>query len=202
MGSIKFPSLSALARKIWCWCAERNIFIFASYIPSALNIEADAELRVVSEETEWTLAQSYFDIINSRFGNFDIDLFASSTNCKCRCFVSWFPDPLAQAVDAFSLDWKGVYFYAFPPFALILRVRRKIINDRAVGVVVISWWPAQAWFPLFNRLVVDQPICFEPNVDMLSSPFRDIHPTWDRISLIAAKLSGKLSFVGEHQRQL
>lgn len=37
IGSIKFPHLSNLARKIWCWCAERNLFIYASYIPSAQN---------------------------------------------------------------------------------------------------------------------------------------------------------------------
>jgi len=57
MGSIKFPALSELARKIWSWCAKRDIFIYASYIPSAQNFEADAESRVRSEETEWSLGQ-------------------------------------------------------------------------------------------------------------------------------------------------
>jgi len=52
MGSIKFPHLSDLARKIWSWCAEQNLFIYASYIPSAQNFVADAESRVVSE---WSL---------------------------------------------------------------------------------------------------------------------------------------------------
>lgn len=193
MGSIKFPHLSNLTREIWSWCTERDIFIYASYIPSTQNVEADAESRVVSMETEWSLEQSYFDIINTELGPFDIDLFASSINTKCPCFVSWLPDPLAAFVNAFSLDWSIYYFYAFPPFALILRVLRKIISDRAEGVVVVPWWSSQPWFPLFNRLVVQGPILFEPNIKMLSSPFREVHPTWSKISLAAARLSAKHS---------
>ncbi|XP_036146143.1 uncharacterized protein LOC118646722 [Monomorium pharaonis] len=153
MGSIRFPHLSKLARKIWCWCADRNLFIYAAYIPSAQNIEADTESRAVSEETEWCLQQSYFDKISSVFGFFDIDLFASSINKKCPCFVSWLPDPLAFAVDAFSLHWGSFYFYAFPSFILILRTLRKIITDKAEGVLVVPWWPAQPWFPLFEQLM-------------------------------------------------
>lgn len=122
MGSIKFPHLSSLARRIWDWCAERNLFIFASYIPSASNWEADAESRIISQETEWALNQEFFYIIDKQLGPFDIDLFASSINKKCPRFVSWLPDPLAFAIDAFSLDWSTFRFYAFPPFILILRV--------------------------------------------------------------------------------
>lgn len=54
------------------------------YIPSAQNFEADAESRVVSEETEWSLGRDYFDAIARHFGQFDIDLFASTINSKCR----------------------------------------------------------------------------------------------------------------------
>jgi len=201
MGSIKFPTLSGLARKIWCWCAERDIFIYASYIPSAQNFEADAESRVRSEDTEWTLGQEYFDRINAYFGPFEIDLFATSINKKCHRFVSWHPDPLANAVDAFSLDWSAFYFYAFPPFILILKVLRKIITDKARGVIVVPWWPAQPWFLLFNRLITDRPIKFEPNINMLSSPFRDVHPVWNRISLVAAKLSGRPFYSKGYHRQ-
>lgn len=193
MGSIKFPHLSELARKIWEWCAERNLYIYASYIPSAQNFEADAESRVVSEETEWSLSRDSFDKIESSLGPFDIDLFASSINAKCSRFVSWFPDPLAFTVDAFSLNWSEFRFFAFPPFALILRVLRKIISDRAEGVIVVPWWPAQPWFPLFIRLIIDQPVYLEPNINMLTSPFREIHPAWDRITLAAARLSARPS---------
>lgn len=88
MGSVKFPLLSGLAREIWSWCAERDLFIYASYVPSAQNFEADAESRVTSDETEWSISQPYFDRIVSFFGRFDVDLFATSINAKCSHFVS------------------------------------------------------------------------------------------------------------------
>lgn len=137
MDSIKFPRLSDLTRKIWSGCTERNLFICAAYIPPAQNSEADTEYRIISEETEWTLHQSYFAKIDSYLGPFDIDLFARSINTKGRRFGSWFSDPTSSAVDASSLNWSRFYFYAFPPFIFIRRGLRKIINDRAEGVVVV-----------------------------------------------------------------
>lgn len=188
MGPIKFSHLSNLARKIWNWCADRDLFIYAAYISSAQNFEAES--RVISEDTEWSLDWTYFNKIKDCFGPFDLDLFILSINSKCSRFISWLPDPRAQAVDAFSLDWENIYFYAFPPFILILRVLRKIITDRVEGVMVVPW-PVQPWFPLFNRLIINQPMRFEPDINMLSSPFRETHPAWTRISLVAAKLSAK-----------
>ena len=40
--------------------------------------------------------------------------------------MSWKPDPQACAVDALSVSWKDIYFYAFPPFSMILKVLQKI----------------------------------------------------------------------------
>lgn len=191
MGSVQFPHLSALAKSIWQWCERRELVLFASYIPSAENCIADAESRYISLETEWELNPSVFQDILTDFGSFDIDLFATNVNAKCNKFVSWFPDPYAYAIDAFTLDWSKFYFYAFPPFAIIARVLQKIIIDRAEGVLVVPWWPAQPWFPLFNELRVSEILRVEPHANLLCSPFRDSHPIWQNISLAAARLSGR-----------
>ena len=37
-------------------------------------------------------------------------------------------------VDAFSIPWRGEYFYAFPPFSLIHKCLRKIEAEQAEGV--------------------------------------------------------------------
>ncbi|XP_011883838.1 PREDICTED: uncharacterized protein LOC105570987 [Vollenhovia emeryi] len=133
MGSIQFPKLAALAKVIWQWCEVRNLHLLASYISSEDNYIADAESRVISTETEWELNASAFEEISDQFGPFDIDLFATYANSKCDSFCSWFPDPLSVAVDAFTVDWSRVYFYAFPPFAIITKTLRKIIKDKAEG---------------------------------------------------------------------
>ena len=51
--------------------------------------------------------------------NFNIDLFASRLNYQLTPFVSNKPDPEAMSVDGFTINWKSLNFYAFPPIALI-----------------------------------------------------------------------------------
>lgn len=136
-GSIQFPHLSEISRQIWLWCEARNIFLFVSYISSLDNAVADAESRRADPDTEWSLSEPAFRRIARLFGPSDIDLFASSINNKCSLYVSWFPDPGSVAVDAFTLSWKELNFYAFPPFILLPRVLRKIIDDEASGTLVV-----------------------------------------------------------------
>lgn len=188
-GSVQHPLLSSLARDIWLWCEDRDIFLFASYIASADNVIADRESRSTDADTEWSLSDQAFDIIAKELGPFDMDLFASLLNTKCDSYVSWIPDPGSLAVDAFTLSWKDCYFYAFPPFILIPRVLRKIINDKAEGILVVPWWPSQPWFPLFRRLLASEPLILGPSKTLLSSPLRNRHPAYRTLSLAAAKLS-------------
>lgn len=190
MGGIKYKNLAHLAKEIWQWCEKRNIWLFASYIASSENYEADKASRTqASLDTEWSLSQSFFKQIISEFGHPDIDLFASSFNHKCKKYVSWKPDPDSLAVDAFTLQWnKFTCFYAFPPFSLILRTLNKVIADKAEGILVVPWWPSQPWYPLFEKLKQKE-IYLGPNDNLLFSPFRDQHPLAKSLILVAAKLS-------------
>lgn len=139
------------------------------------------------------IARYAFDIIFNNFSPFDIDLFASKINNKCKKFVSWFPDPEAFAIDAFNLSWSNIYFYIFPPFYLILKILRKIRHDRATGVLVVPYWPTQAWFPMFKDLQNSKMIILKPDKKLISSPFRKEYPTWKSLTIVAATLSGKHS---------
>lgn len=126
-------------------CEERQIFIFASYISSKNNVLADRASRQIHTETEWCLFEIAFTKIVIKFGLSKIALFASRINKKCNIFVSWFKDLEAHA---FTLDWSGMSFYAFPPFSLILRVLQKMIRDKAEGILVVPRWCSQPWYHL------------------------------------------------------
>lgn len=192
MGGIKFPLLNKLSRKIWQWCERRGLWIFASYIASQDNVEADRASRIKNVDTEWELSQEAFQIIIERFASPVIDLFASRRNTKCKNFYSWHNDPEAHGVDAFTFCWTSDYFYAFPPFNLLLRVINKIWSDQACGIVVAPVWTTQPWYPLWEKLLVDPPIVFEPNDNLLLSPCRRVrHPLASNLRLMAGKLSGK-----------
>lgn len=200
MGSIQFPKLSSLCREIWQWCERRNLWIFASYIPSRENTIADKESRQLPFETEWELAPWAFNKIISTFDYFEIDLFASNINKKCNRFVSWKKDPDAWAIDAFTINWVNKRFYAFPPFSLVLRTLQKIANDEADGVVVVPFWPTQPWFPLFKKMLVCKPIYLGPHTNLLMCPFREIHPLAQKLTLVVGKVSGRLSQDEECQK--
>ncbi|XP_063374150.1 uncharacterized protein LOC134661866 [Cydia amplana] len=169
MGGIQFPHLTQITKDIWQWCEFRNIYIFASYIKSAENVVADAESRRTHPDIEWELADGAFKEITRKFGHPQVDLFASRVNAKCAKYVSWHRDPDAFAVNAFTLDWSELYFYAFPPISIILKTLRKIISDQARGIMIVPLWKTQPWYPLFQQLVTSELITFKPNGNIMSS---------------------------------
>ncbi|RVE43203.1 hypothetical protein evm_012152 [Chilo suppressalis] len=193
MGGIRFPHLTAISRDIWQWCEQRELYIFASYISSTDNHVADAESRRVHSDIEWELANDAYRLICEIFEEPKIDLFASRLNKKCSTFVSWHRDPEAFAVDAFTLSWTEYYFYAFPPFCLIIKVLQKIITDKARGIIVVPRWPSQPWYPLFKKLLVSQILELKPNSKLLSSPYSAQHKLHRTLSLEVGIVSGQHS---------
>ncbi|XP_031328844.1 uncharacterized protein LOC116160094 isoform X1 [Photinus pyralis] len=190
MGGVQYPHLNMLTRDIWQWCEKRELWIFASYIQSSDNVEADRESRRKVSESEYELCDLAFRKICTDLRHPDIDFFASRTNNKCERYFSWLRDPGAEAVDAFTVNWVDKNFYAFPPFALILRVLQKIKSDNAEGVLVVPFWPTQPWWPLFNALLIKPPIYFKPNPNLLLSADRTPHPLHVTLTLVAGLLSG------------
>lgn len=128
---------------------------------------------------------------NKTLGNPQIDLFASKTNKKCSTYCSWKPDKEALAIDAFTISCNKMFFYAFPPFCLILRTLQKIEEDEGEGIVVVPHWPSQPWFPLFLALLCAPPLVLSPSNNLLSSIYRTPHPLHQSLSLVVGKLSGK-----------
>lgn len=191
MGGVKYINLNEMAREIWQWCEVRGIWLTASYIPSRDNVEADQASRAEYIDTEWELAPWAFKEVVKAFGEVEIDLFASANNAKYSKYCSWHRDPQAQSIDAFTIPWLSP-FYAFPPFALILKVLRKMITDQAWGVVVVPVWTAQPWYPLWLSLLDSDPIYFEPQDNLLISASREgRHPLATKMRLMAARLSAR-----------
>lgn len=188
MGGIQFSHLNKLARTIWQWCEERNLWLFASYINSKDNVEADEESRRINPDTELELSSYAFKRVVEQFGQPHLDLFASRANTKCEIYVSWRPDPNALTFDAFTLSWHNYYFYCFPPFPLILKCLQKIVNEHSTGIFVFPYWPTQAWFPLLNSLRITE-ILFLNNA-LRSHYSVNLH---QKITLGAVIVSGRRS---------
>ena len=65
-------------------------------------------------------------------------------------FVSWYPHPDAEVVDAFMLNVRVFdQIYAFPHFSLVgqrlQKLQEEILSRR---ILIAPWWPIQTWFTL------------------------------------------------------
>lgn len=180
-----------VAKMIWKWCEEKEIFIYCTYINTKLNFHADKASREIVDKTDFALDISSFESICQILGTPDIDMFATVHTRKCKRYCSWFPDPECEMVDAFSVKWTD-FFYAFPPFSLIAKVLRKIYDDKARGIVVVPDWSTQAWFPMYNKLCESEKVYLKKGRFRLLFPYnRRSHPLEKSIVLIAAVLSGQ-----------
>ena len=106
-----------LSKQIWEICIMENIWISAVHIPGKQNTIAGIIYRSLNENTEWQLSPTVFTKIVRTFDlEPEIDLFPSYLNFQVEKYISWFPDPKASIIDAFSVEWTDKKFYAFPPF--------------------------------------------------------------------------------------
>lgn len=191
MGGIQFPHLTDITRQIWQWCECRGLYIMACYIRSSDNKTADEESRRIHPDIEWELADWAYQEIVAKFGEPQLDLFASRINNKCSNYVSWHRDPDAISINAFSISWTHYFFYAFPPFAIILKTLKKIITDKATGVVVVPLWPTQPWYPLFNSLLLSTPIIFRAIKNPILSDNSSARDIQTKLTLVAGLLCGR-----------
>ena len=194
MGTSHSDALNALAKEVWLWCISRNIWISAAHIAGKSNERADLESRQNKTETEWMLNKS---ILSGALMQFEftpeIDLFASRLNAQFTRYVAYGPDPGASAIDAFSIDWSNLNFYAFPPFSVIPAVLKKIREDKATGICVLPHWPTQAWFPRAMKIATSASVPLKANKTLLhltNLPDK-IHPLHNHLSLLVCLLSGK-----------
>ena len=187
-----------IAKSIWQWATHRNIWLSAAYVPGSDNTVADFKSLHFEDNTEWLLSPVLFQKLTpQQFSTPRVDLLAGRLNHQVETFVSWKPEAEAWAVDAFSLNWKDIMFYAFPPFSVLGWVLSKIKTEQASGILVLPLWPTQPWFPvmmdLLMDLLMDHPRLVKPNPNNLlikGNPML-LHPLHTKLSLLVTLLSGQ-----------
>lgn len=161
-----------IARQIWEWAIARDNWIISSHIPGKKNTQADALSRALTVNTEWSLHSQIFDAILNRYPRLEIDLFASRLNFKLNKYVSWLPDPGATFCDAFSIHWGPFFAYAFPPFALIGKVLKKVQEDGATMVIVVPDWPTSPWYSRLLEMSIETPFFIPGTRPRLTNPMQ------------------------------
>ena len=155
------------------------------------------EIQSILDQHDWKLEPLIFAELNQAWVPLQIDLFATRLSTQLPRFFSWRPDPLSEAVDAFSQDWGIVRGYAFPPFALVGRCLRKLLDENVPHLVLVApVWQSQPWYPLLLELYVapPPPILF-PRYQSLSTRQGEAHP------LVNLPLAGWLQSASHTQKQ-
>ena len=110
----------------------------------------------------------------------DLDLFATQINRQFSDYVAYRPDPEAKLIDAFTIDWSGLKFYAFPPIAIISKVLSKRRQDKAENNIAVLYWPNGVWYPVMLKILISIPILLSFRKSLLRLPQSpdQIHPMW------------------------
>lgn len=194
MGTSHSEPCNSMAKKIWEWCIQRDLWISVAHIPGKQNLVADFESRRNQKESEWKLEEASLKGALSQLGFYpDIDLFASRINYQFEKYVSYRPDPQAFAIDAFKLEWSQLKFYAFPPFSVIPALLSKVQHETALGICVLPDWPTQPWYAKALRMAKQKPVYLKARRNLLQLPShpKETHPLWHKLNLMICLLSGR-----------
>ena len=159
------------------FCAEKQIWVYASYISSSRNKVADKESRKLRDNLEWSVKEKLFDRIVPNFGPVITDLFASRVNCKVNRYYSHSFEfnhrkKKTIGIDAFSYCCSNETFYAFLSFAIIPKVLSKIQADMAKRVPFIPPFTTQSWFTRLLRLLIHESLLLRKSNTSFYFPHR------------------------------
>ena len=146
---------------------ERNISLLAEHLPGIWNTVADEESRTVKDRTDWKLCPHVFKQINQIVGPLDVDLFATRPTHQLPTYVSWRPDPMAMATDAFSMDWSKLKGYANSPLNLIGKVLSQTQRQQTELVLIAPVWKGQPCYPMLLKMLVMVPSLLPPKGDQI-----------------------------------
>ena len=170
-GGTKSKQLNDLAADIIQWMVSHGIQFKCKHVPGKLNVIADQLSRAGQIlPTEWSLHPQLLERLWGVWEKPLVDLFATKHNKKLSLYVSPVPDPMAMAVDALSIDWTGMWGYAYPPTSILSQVLQKIQQEDCVIILVAPLWKKQMWYPLLLDLLVDLPMELPVGPRMLKQP--------------------------------
>ncbi len=187
---IRSHRMSQLARHLLLWSHTQFKSLRAVHIPGQLNRAADALSRQLTFPGEWRLHPETIRLIWSRFGEAQVDLFASPESSHCQLYFSLTEGPLGT--DALAHSWpRALRKYAFPPVSLLAQTLCKLREDEEQVLLVAPHWPTRTWFPELISLATAPPWRIPLRKDLLSQGLGTIwHPRPDLWNLHVWLLDG------------
>ncbi|KAL0149660.1 hypothetical protein M9458_055035, partial [Cirrhinus mrigala] len=163
-GGLRSRRMSQLARHLLLWSQTRLKSLRAVHIPGELNRAADQLSRQPTHPGEWRLHPQTVQLIWSRFGEAQIDLFASPESSHCQLYLS--EAPLSR--DALAHSWP-------PGPNLLAQILCKIREDGEQVLLVAPYWPTRTCPSLEDPL--EEGPSFSGDGHNLAPASRSMEPT-------------------------
>ncbi len=193
-GGLRSRRMSQLARHLLLWSQKHLRSLRAVHVPGELNRAADELSRQHALPGEWRLHPEVLQLIWRRFGDAQVDLFASPDTSHCQLFFSLSEGTLGT--DALACSWpRGLRKYAFPPVSLLAQTLCKVREDEEQVLLVAPYWPNRTWFPELMLLATAPPWQIPLRRDLLSQRGGTLwHPRPDLWNLHVWSLDGTRRF--------
>ncbi len=193
-GGLCSRRMSQLARHLLLWSQKHLRSLCAVHVPGELNRAADELSRQHALPGEWQLHPEVLQLIWRRFGDAQVDLFASPDTSHCQLFFSLSEGTLGT--DALACSWpRGLRKYAFPPVSLLAQTLCKVREDEEQVLLVAPYWPNRTWFPELMLLATAPPWQIPLRRDLLSQRGGTLwHPCPDLWNLHVWSLDGTRRF--------
>ena len=104
-GDLKCPERNSWVQRLWRFLQKHDLWLTVTHIPGIMNVEADEESRYFRDAAEWGLTQKVLSKIFHTWSTPDVDMFASNRNAVLPRYASWGPDPAAEFIDSFMVNW-------------------------------------------------------------------------------------------------
>ncbi|KAL0183722.1 hypothetical protein M9458_019418, partial [Cirrhinus mrigala] len=130
-GGLRSRRMPQLACHLLLWSQTRLKSLGAVHIPGELNRAADQLSRQPTHPGEWRLHPQTVQLIWSRFGEAQIDLFTSPESSHCQLYYSLSEAPLGR--DALAHSWP-------PGPNLLAQTLCKIREDGEQVLLVAPYW--------------------------------------------------------------
>ncbi len=143
LGGIRSHCMSQLARHLLLWSHTQFKSLHAVHIPGQLNRAAYAFSRQLTFPREWRLHPETIRLIWGRFGEAQVDLFASpESSHPLQLYFSLTEGPLGT--DALAHSWpRALRKYVFPPVSLLAQTLCKLREDEEQVLLVAPHWPSR-----------------------------------------------------------
>jgi hypothetical protein len=138
--------VGTIVKLVWQMASEVGVtFVLPKWVKSG-EMPADALSREV-DLGDWTVTWDIFILLDQLWGPHTVDRFADHQNSKCIRFNSRWWVPGTEAVDSFSMDWKGENNWCVPPLELVPQTLKHAWETGGSATVIVPVWKGSWWWP-------------------------------------------------------